>query len=90
MKFQELGFSKLAYQLITKVKQHQCKEKRNHTHDEEDEEYVPEKNGDEGLLNVGEENHVADHIVLGSTSNHLSEKVLFLTFLLLAFLRHLI
>jgi len=88
MKVQALGLSKLAKQLITKVKGHQGKEKHNHGHDDEDEEYMPKENGDEDLLNVGEEHHVADHIVLGLTSNCLSKKVLFLTFLLIAFRRH--
>jgi len=81
MKFQALGLSKLANQLLTKVKGHQGKEKRNHAHDDRDEEYMPEENGDEHLLNEEDEHHVADHIVLNSTSNYLSKKVLFLTFL---------
>jgi len=45
MKFQVLGLSKLANQLITKAEGHQGNEKRNHAHDDEDEEYMPEENG---------------------------------------------
>jgi len=55
MRFQALGLSKLANQLITKAKGHQGKERDNHVHGEEDQEYIPEENGDEDLLNMGEE-----------------------------------
>ena len=80
MRFQELGLSKLANQLITKAKGHRGKERDNHVHDEEDQEYIPEENGDdEDLLNMGEE-HAVEDVILTSTTNCISNKVPFLSF----------
>lgn len=73
--FQELGLPKLANQLITKGKRHRGKERDNHVHDEEDQEYIPEENGDdEDLLNMGEE-HAVEDVILTSTTNCISNKV---------------
>ena len=79
MRFQELGLPKLANQLITKAKGHRGKERDNHVHDEEDQEYIPEENGDEDLLNTGEE-HVVEDVILTSTTNCISNKVPLLSF----------
>ena len=80
MRFQELGLSKLANQLITKAKGCRGKERDNHIHDEEDQEYIPEGNGDdEDLLNMGEE-HAVEDVSLTSTTNCISNKVPFLSF----------
>ncbi|KAJ8428131.1 hypothetical protein Cgig2_017729 [Carnegiea gigantea] len=73
MRFQELGLSKLANQLITKAKGHRGKDRGNHVHDEEDQEYIPEENGDEDLLNMGEE-HAIEDVTLTSTANCISNK----------------
>ncbi|KAJ8428841.1 hypothetical protein Cgig2_003389 [Carnegiea gigantea] len=50
------------------------KERDNHIHDEEDQEYIPEKNGDDDLLNMREE-HAAENGVLSSTTNCISNEV---------------
>ncbi|KAJ8429680.1 LOW QUALITY PROTEIN: hypothetical protein Cgig2_015022 [Carnegiea gigantea] len=72
MRFQELGLSKLANQLVTRPKDI---ERDNHAHDEEDQEYIPEENGDdEDLLNIGEEHAVKD-VILTSATNCISNKV---------------
>ena len=83
MRFQALGFSKLANQLIT-IKGHQGKERDNHVHDEEDQEYITEENGDdEDLLNMGEE-HAVEDVILTLTTNCISNKVPFLSFSLVS------
>ena len=80
MRFQELGLSKLANQLITKAKGRRGKERDNHVHDEEDQEYIQEESGDdEDLLNMREE-HAANNVVLSSTTNCISNEVPFLSF----------
>ena len=79
MRFQELGLSKLANQLITKANGHRGKERDNHVHDEKDQEYIPEEHGDEDLLNMGKEHAVVD-VILSSTTNCISTKVPFLSF----------
>ncbi|KAJ8439606.1 hypothetical protein Cgig2_017173 [Carnegiea gigantea] len=48
-----LGLSKLANQLITKAKGREGQERDNHIHDKEDQEYIPEENDNDDLLNMG-------------------------------------
>ena len=75
MRFQQLGLSKLANELIHKAKG--CKRKEQEPHvciDEEDHEYMPDENEDNDPLSE-EEEQASENVVCGLNANGVANKV---------------
>ena len=70
-----IGIVQIGNKLIHKAKGRQRKEQDSHVHiDEEDQEYMPEENADDDLLN-DEKEHAFENVFYGLTSSCLANKV---------------